>query len=67
MKTYIAEGVLCDWTCGLFVVSARGMKHAKKIVDKLNIDFVSDNVKEDIKSKLRLLKAGDCIYTYGGS
>ena len=64
MKTYVADGVLCDYTCGLFVVSARGIADARKIVDK--ISTMDEIDKEEIKGSLRLLKAGDCIYTYGG-
>ena len=65
MKTYVAEGVLCDHTCGMFVVSARGIAHARKIVDKLKAEF-SDKEKEEIKKSLTLLKAGTYTYEYGG-
>ena len=62
MKTYIAEGVLCDWSCGLVVISARGKKHAKKIIDK---EF-SEESAEEIKAVLVELKAGELAFTYGG-
>lgn len=62
MKTYIAEGVLCDWSCGLVAVSARGMNHAKKIIDK---EFSEENAQE-IKDALVELKAGEIVSSYGG-
>lgn len=64
MKTFIAEGVLCDYQCGLVCISARGMRHAKEIVDKMGF---SDDTKEDIKSKLKLLEAGTLVYCYGSA
>ena len=62
MKTYIAEGVLCDYTCGLVAISARGKKHAKKIIDK---EFSEEDAQE-IKDVLVELKAGELAFTYGG-
>ena len=63
MKTYIAEGVLCDWSCGLVAISARGLKHANELIDK---EFSEREAKE-IKKNLVELKAGEIVYTYGGS
>ena len=62
MKTYIAEGVLCDYSCGLVAISARGKKHAKKIIDK---EF-SEEIAEEIKNALVELKAGEMVHVYGG-
>ena len=63
MKTYVAEGILCDHTCGMVAISARGKVHAKKIIDK---EF-SEETAEEIKKVLVELKAGEIVYSYGGS
>ena len=38
MTTYVAEGVLCSWGCGLFVIDAYNLKEEKEKIRNLDED-----------------------------
>lgn len=62
MFTYIAEGVLEDYTAGMVVVHAEGIKKAREIVSKQ----FSEETATDINSKLRRIKKNELVHVYGG-
>ena len=62
-KTFVAEGVLCDYTCGMVVIKAKTKKEAKKIIEKT---FGSEETQKEVYEGLCTLKEGEISYTYGG-
>ena len=63
MKTFVAEGILCDYTCGMVVVTAENLEHAKQIIDD---KFEFDSVKNEIKENLEELEVGEYLDCWGG-
>lgn len=61
MKTFVAEDVLCDYTCGLIVVKAKNKKEAVKLIYQKDSFLI-----EDIVKKLRELKENEVVFVYGG-
>lgn len=73
MKTYVAEGVLTDYTSGMIVVKAKNKKVAIELVmNATPHDFIMDCGRdacydEDcLTHKLRELKDNEVAYVYGG-
>ena len=62
MKTFVAEGVLCDYTCGMIVVKAASKEEAINLIQK---EIASYDV-GDVLSALRELKDGEVVMAYGG-
>ena len=62
MKTFVAEGVLCDYTCGMVVVKATNKEEAINLIKN---DVASYDV-GDVLSTLRELKEGEVVMVYGG-
>lgn len=63
MKTFVVEKVLCDYTCGLIVVKAKNIEHAK---DLLREKFDNDTY-GDVTRDIRELQNDEIVYVYGGS
>lgn len=61
MKTFVAEGVLTDYTSGMVVVKASNLKKAIDIVRK-NFDYSADEICES----LREMENNELVYVYGG-
>ena len=52
MKTYVAQEVLCDYTCGIVIVRAENIEEAKRKVSNFGGREWSDCTIEEVKSKL---------------
>ncbi|MCK5537936.1 MAG: hypothetical protein KAI79_14005 [Bacteroidales bacterium] len=63
MKTFMAQGVLCDYTCGMFVIVAKDIETAKQIITD---GFLQENIVDELCDALEELKPNDFAYTYGG-
>lgn len=62
LKLFIAEGVLCDYTCGMVVIVAKDLERAKELARiELDDDQVVDNLIE------LSLTEESLNYMYGGS
>ncbi|MHB8281269.1 MAG: hypothetical protein ACYDDE_00525 [bacterium] len=64
MKTFVAENVLCDETCGLIVIKAENKESALRLLENHEEFWLFEN--ENIKKELRELKDNEVVYVAGG-
>lgn len=65
MKTYIAENVMCDWTCGLAVVKADSLEEAKELIKK-ELPW-SDETIVEVQNALVEMKDSSVVSIFGGA
>ena len=68
MKVFVLFGVLCDWTCGCIIVSAKNKEEAIKIIlEKTEGELSGDMVSvENIKEKIIEVTEGFYEEVWGG-
>ena len=66
MKTYVAQNVLCDYTCGMVVVKADSLEDAIKLLKNAKDENGYERDVSKTASELRELKNNECLYVYGG-
>jgi hypothetical protein len=64
MKTFVAEGVLTDFTDGLVVVKAANMEEAVKLINDVNSGLTY--YEDEVISALRELKDNEIVFVRGG-
>ena len=67
MKVFVLQGVLCDWTCGVIIVSAKDKKEAIEKIKEHEYDLYGDTVSFDnIEEEIEEVTKDYFLAVWGG-